>query len=451
MMQYQVLPVRGVTMNLFKKVPLLMLILFVSMSFSCKKSVPDITEDEETKKEATKDEGKSTDVDRKITDEQFNEAAELIERAKQAKADVYASDLLNSSIDLLKKAKDQNDNSPKDAFANLDASRKASQEAYYQTYKKRALEEKKKAEDLMLNLEANGGKDAFKEHFNEGVAKFDEGDNFFNEENFVNSYNSFSEACDIFSNLKSKHDANRGSIETRIKQVQELIKKAEKLGGNDFAPDELALAKDYLSAGIEDYRANNIDSCINNIQKAEEQALLAINITEKALKEQKRLEALNKIKKAGKAVESATSKEVVDEQGKTTKGLEYKFEIKEDGKAVTSPAPSNQVSYQEVLLKAVDYLEKAKDAYYREDYDMAIRYAEIAEKIALSYSAGGIKTRYTVRLIPEKRDCLWRIAEYDYIYNTPFLWPMIWKSNKQQILNPDLIYPGQILLIPEID
>lgn len=55
---------------------------------------------------------------------------------------------------------------------------------------------------------------------------------------------------------------------------------------------------------------------------------------------------------------------------------------------------------------------------------------------------------YTVRLIPERRDCLWRIAEYKNIYGDPFKWTRIYKANKGQIKNPDLIYPGQVFDIP---
>ncbi len=58
---------------------------------------------------------------------------------------------------------------------------------------------------------------------------------------------------------------------------------------------------------------------------------------------------------------------------------------------------------------------------------------------------------YKVRLIPEKRDCLWRIAQYDFIYKNPWKWPLIWKANKDQIVDPDLIYPGQVFNIPKLD
>ncbi len=45
-------------------------------------------------------------------------------------------------------------------------------------------------------------------------------------------------------------------------------------------------------------------------------------------------------------------------------------------------------------------------------------------------------------------ECLWWIAEYKQIYNDPFMWPLIFKANRDQINNPDLIYPDQVFQIP---
>jgi hypothetical protein len=47
-----------------------------------------------------------------------------------------------------------------------------------------------------------------------------------------------------------------------------------------------------------------------------------------------------------------------------------------------------------------------------------------------------------------KGECLWWIAEYKEIYNDPFMWPLIFKANRDQISNPDLIYPNQVFQIP---
>lgn len=72
---------------------------------------------------------------------------------------------------------------------------------------------------------------------------------------------------------------------------------------------------------------------------------------------------------------------------------------------------------------------------------------------------------YTVRLIPERRDCLYRIAEYEEIFGDPTQWPQIYRANKSLIdgsysrylknveepkysRSQDLIFPGQVLDIP---
>jgi len=54
---------------------------------------------------------------------------------------------------------------------------------------------------------------------------------------------------------------------------------------------------------------------------------------------------------------------------------------------------------------------------------------------------GSEKTPYTIR----KGDTLWDISE-GHLKN-PFLWPHIWERNRY-IKNPDLIYPGRLLIMP---
>lgn len=50
--------------------------------------------------------------------------------------------------------------------------------------------------------------------------------------------------------------------------------------------------------------------------------------------------------------------------------------------------------------------------------------------------------------IVKKGDCLWNIAKKKDIYSDPYLWPLIYNANKDQIKNPNLIYPKQSLNIP---
>jgi len=58
------------------------------------------------------------------------------------------------------------------------------------------------------------------------------------------------------------------------------------------------------------------------------------------------------------------------------------------------------------------------------------------------------KAPLTGNHVVKSGECLWWIAEYEDIYNDPFMWPVIYNANKDKINNPDLIYPGQTLRIP---
>jgi nucleoid-associated protein YgaU len=50
---------------------------------------------------------------------------------------------------------------------------------------------------------------------------------------------------------------------------------------------------------------------------------------------------------------------------------------------------------------------------------------------------------YTV----QKGDFLWKISSKPEVYGDPYKWPRIWSANADQIKNPNLIYPDQILTI----
>jgi len=45
-------------------------------------------------------------------------------------------------------------------------------------------------------------------------------------------------------------------------------------------------------------------------------------------------------------------------------------------------------------------------------------------------------------------DYLWKIAGFTWIYGDPTMWTKIYEANKDQIKDPDLIYPGQVFTIP---
>lgn len=45
-------------------------------------------------------------------------------------------------------------------------------------------------------------------------------------------------------------------------------------------------------------------------------------------------------------------------------------------------------------------------------------------------------------------ECLWMIAGQEYGHPYYYKWPLIYNANRDQIKDPDLIYPGQVFKIP---
>ena len=48
----------------------------------------------------------------------------------------------------------------------------------------------------------------------------------------------------------------------------------------------------------------------------------------------------------------------------------------------------------------------------------------------------------------KKGESLWRIAGHKDVYNDPTKWQKIYQANKNKIANPNIVYPGQRLVIP---
>ncbi len=105
--------------------------------------------------------------------------------------------------------------------------------------------------------------------------------------------------------------------------------------------------------------------------------------------------------------------------------------------------------------KPVSYLWRIRDQIIELEDLLARVKANLPDKLS----------QYTVRLIPERRDCLYRISEYPEIYDDPTQWPKIYRGNKGQIDGgynrylqnveeskysraQDLIFPGQVFDIP---
>lgn len=127
--------------------------------------------------------------------------------------------------------------------------------------------------------------------------------------------------------------------------------------------------------------------------------------------------------------------------------------------------------FPEEFENASEFYDQAESLYADEKYEGSIQASrnvisalENVQRVETTSKQTGseeatseeeVKPRYyEVRLIPERRDCFWRIAEYEFIYDDPWKWRRIYEANKEKLPdpdNPDLILPGTMLRIPSLE
>lgn len=142
-------------------------------------------------------------------------------------------------------------------------------------------------------------------------------------------------------------------------------------------------------------------------------------------------------------IEEAALRDLNDPLENELEGLPEDILIEEEG---------TQVNADE---QAADYLALAKSLWEQGvtarnngEFDAAENYLEQARAYIDMFESNLISKTYTVIYREVATDCLWRIAERADIFGNPFMWPKIWRANRKVVQNPDLIYPGQVLVIP---
>jgi nucleoid-associated protein YgaU len=99
-------------------------------------------------------------------------------------------------------------------------------------------------------------------------------------------------------------------------------------------------------------------------------------------------------------------------------------------------------------FNAKDYAKATADA--RQVLELLQEFDAMA---GVAAPAGQKVASYVVKLNAARRDCLWRIAGFDFVYGDPWKWRHIYEANKAKFPNPNnpaLIKPGMVLTIPSI-
>jgi nucleoid-associated protein YgaU len=204
-------------------------------------------------------------------------------------------------------------------------------------------------------------------------------------------------------------------------------------------------------------------------------AQAALNQAEELMSQGKYKQAREKAKEA-LSLARAAQVAAVNNQNTANRSAKEMYDMALN--AVNSANNAGAYTYAEAQMRDAQLtLDEAKRAYEAGEYGTAKQLAESAlvkaqkaEALALQArrdresqvtqqaTQGMLDSGATPRDLTEhvviKGETLWWIAEYKQVYDDPFQWPLIYKANRSQIKDPDLIYPDQVFKIartPEID
>ena len=140
---------------------------------------------------------------------------------------------------------------------------------------------------------------------------------------------------------------------------------------------------------------------------------------------------------------SAAEQAIADAKAANAEAAALGFEWRDTGKLIEQAekalADGDEDKALELANQALAQAEaaKAQAAAEKQKFLDRTRGDELAASMAAG--AGEADDSYTV----VRGDNLWNISGKSSIYGDPYQWPLIYKANRSQIKDPDLIFPGQ--------
>jgi nucleoid-associated protein YgaU len=403
-----------------------------------------------------------------VTDEEIADARGALARAKEADADFFDPDTYDTARRLLDDAVDVRTTDPGLARQKLANSITASNTAFDNSVARAAevmaanLDNRRQR---LLGLEA----DQFApDDFQKATAGIDEAKALYEARDYAGARARGYQALKEMTDLANRLETQIALVRSLKYDTEQLMKDLEAEDAYALAPDQKDTVTGYYLKGLDAWSGHRLDDAEESFGAAKEAAQDTLRIAKenRANQEVQRQKAEALQKQAMDALIEASRLTVVTEEGAVIKPQNWTDE--DFLKQIDSLIQKEQGAGPQSMLipldgrtavmaeeSAANLLQQARDlwtqglkekaagnfAKAQDFFTEALRYIDI-------YKSYAVKGVYTVRLIPDRRDCLWRIAAYDDIYADAYRWPNIWRRNRKLIQNPDLIYPGWQLVIP---
>lgn len=406
-----------------------------------------------------------TPVVNAVTDEEIMAVKNAIARAEELKAGQFAkSDLDNAKADL-EAALNIKDTDPDAARKKLASGKSAADKAYEAASSElinRYAARYKIENDKLLKIEA----DKFMpDEYNALVNEANEAKELYNKKQIVDAITKGDDTLTRMAELYTKLDSRLKWVATARRDTERNLETAEKNEAYVWVPEKLDKVNEYYFMGINamaDKKIANAEEYFGFSKELSTDLIVAaVNARKKKQTENLKNEVLNLLEESSKLNVATEEGDIIKADpidiNKFLKSIED--EPKKEGNVSPPQGFLNlkagevvimgDVASDNLMLQAKELIKQGIIAEKNGNLDEATEYYTQARNYLNLYKSQSINKLYTVRLIPERRDCLWRIAEYDFIYGNPYLWPLIWRRNRKLIQNPSLIEPGWQLIIPE--
>jgi nucleoid-associated protein YgaU len=407
-----------------------------------------------------------------VTDEEIANARNALARAKEVDADFFDPANYDAARQLLDEGVSLRTSDPDAARKKLADSTDKAGLAFSNSVQKAAAvmaANLEAARKRLLALEA----DKFaSDDYQKSTAGIDEAAALFENKDYSGSRARSYQALKEMTDLANRLETQLASVKSLKYETEQLMKQAESEGLYAYAPEQKDKVTGLYLKGVDSYQGYKLDDAEENFGAAREAALDTIRIAREArdgsqAEQKKKAEAMQE--QVMKALVEASTLTVVTDDGTVSKPQNWKDEDflkeidrmmqEEQNKPSSGPqsmaVPADRATVVMADDTTLNLLQQARDLWSQGlkekqagNYGKALDYFAEAQRYIDIYKSFAVKGVYTVRLIPDRRDCLWRIAEYADIYGDPYKWPNIWRRNRKLIQNPDLIYPGWQLVIP---
>ena len=407
-----------------------------------------------------------------ITDAEISDARNALARAKEVDADYYDPDNFDSARQLLYEGLELRVSDPATARIRLSSSKEKADLAFTNSVSRAGQDmaaRMEAARKKLLEIEA----DKFQpEEFQAVTAGIDQSKALFESSDYSGARARAYQALKDMTDLRNRLEARLANVRTLKYDTEQLMKQAEDGELYTLAPGQREKVTSLYLKGLDAWQGYRLDDAEEGFGAALEAAKDTIRIAQEAQGNQaetkKKADAMQV--QVMKSLQEASTLTVVTEDGTVITPQNWtedeflkeidRLQKQEDQGSTPSKDQSMVIpSDQGTVVMAEDstasLLQQARDLWVQGlkenaagNYGKALDYFNEAQRYIDIYKSFAVKGVYTVRLIPDRRDCLWRIAEYKDIYGDPYRWPNIWRRNRKLIQNPDLIYPGWQLVIP---